>query len=79
MARVLPRVHLEVLRAQVDLLKLVQRQLLDDADPHDLVHLQVDNPTYFDADLEGYQKPCHHDLRGSLYLSPQDCATGATW
>jgi hypothetical protein len=28
--------------------------------------------------LEGYQEPCHHDLRGSLFLSPQDCATWAT-
>ena len=40
--RVLPCVHLEVLRAQVDLLELVQCRLLDDADALDLVHLQVD-------------------------------------
>ena len=37
MAGVLPRVHLEVLRPEVDLLQLVERLLFDDADPGDLV------------------------------------------
>ena len=43
MARVLPRVHLEVLRPEVDLLQLVERLLFEDADTGDLVWLKSGN------------------------------------